>query len=601
MHIPPILIDHIREGQVILFLGSGASIGAEHKDGKQPPDGQMLSDLIAQRFLGLDFIGRRLGEVAELAISESDLFTVQEYIAALFRDFYPAPFHKLISRIAWRAIATTNYDLIVERAYEIPEKLQRLVVFKRNGERVEQRLSGRSDLLYLKLHGCITDINDRELPLILTPDQYVLYRKNRSRLFDRLADLSLEFPIVFVGQSLSDQNLRAMLLELSELGEAKPRSYLVSPNITDPEVRYWEGRRITPIRASFEEFIKTVDAQIPSAFRALAPQRDEPQHPIFSRFSTANVKPSKSLLTLLDRDVDYLHKGFRTGDTDPKEFYKGYFPNWDPIEMGLDVKRWLSDGILSEVFLVTEAEKTDKQELVTILGHAGSGKTVILRRIAWDAAIEFNKLCLAVRPSARPEYEPLRELHSLCKERVFLFLDNATEYLDLIHTFIAKARRDKFPLTIVTAERMNEWNAYCESLNPRVTGRYKVQYLSWTEIEQLIGLLAKHKSLNHLEGATFEEQKEALGPRAGRQILVALHEATLGRPFKEIVFDEYRKIPSEQAKSLYLSVCILHRLGVVTRAGVISRVHGIPFVEFKERLFQPLEFIVFAQYCPNVS
>jgi tetratricopeptide (TPR) repeat protein len=315
---------------------------------------------------------------------------------------------------------------------------------------------------------------------------------------------------------------------------------------------------------------------------------------VFARFATPTGRPSSSLLTLLDRDVEYLHKGFRTGDTSPKEFYRGYFPNWDPIEMNLDVKRWLSDGILSEIFLVTEEEKTDKQELVTILGHAGSGKTVILRRIAWDAAIEFNKLCLAVKPSARPEYEPLRELYTLCKERVFLFLDNATEYDDLIHTFIANARRDKFPLTIITAERTNEWNAYCEHLNPLVTNPYEVSYLSWTEIDQLIDLLTKHKSLNHLEGLSRDEQKEALGPRAGRQILVALHEATLGKPFKEIVFDEYQSIPSVPAKLLYLSVCILHRLGVVTRAGVISRVHQIPFIEFKERLFKPLEFIVFA-------
>jgi SIR2-like domain len=102
---------------------------------------------------------------------------------------------------------------------------------------VEQKLSGSADLLYLKLHGSITDTHDTELPLILTPDQYVQYRKNRSRLFERLSGLSSEFPIVFVGQSLSDPNLRAVLLELNELAEAKPRSYLVDPGISAPEIR----------------------------------------------------------------------------------------------------------------------------------------------------------------------------------------------------------------------------------------------------------------------------------------------------------------------------------------------------------------------------
>jgi tetratricopeptide (TPR) repeat protein len=75
---------------------------------------------------------------------------------------------------------------------------------------------------------------------------------------------------------------------------------------------------------------------------------------------------------------------------------------------------------------------------------------------------------------------------------------------------------------------------------------------------------------------------------------VALHEATLGKPFSDIVLDEYRSISSPQAQSLYLTVCILHRLGIDTRAGLISRVHGIPFSMFKDRLFKPLEFVVFA-------
>jgi hypothetical protein len=596
MDISPILIDHIRNGQVVLFLGAGAAVGALHKDDKTPPVGQALAKLIADKFLGVEFYSRSLAQVAELAISETDLFTVQEFIASIFKDFYPNTFHKLIPTFVWKAIATTNYDLIIERAYDqVPERLQTPVVFKKNGERVESRLSGKADVLYLKLHGSITDINDPLLPLILTIDQYITHRNNRSRLFDRLKELAYEHPIVFAGHSLIDSDLRAILLELNQLSDAKPRSYLVDPYVTDQDVRFWESKRITSIKASLKEFIEYIDSNIPQPFRVLSTHTEEVEHPIFKRFTTSStVKPSKSLSTLLDRDVDYIHKEFKTSETDPKAFYKGYFPNWDAIEMNLDVKRGLSDGILSEVFLVTEEDKPDRQELVVIKGHAGSGKTVILRRLAWDAAREFNKLCLSVKDSAKPEYEPLYELYTLCKERIFLFIDSASDYIDLIDLLLTKARRDKLPLTIITAERLNEWNAYCENLEPHVTNKYIIKYLSEREIETLIKLLEKHKSLNYLEGLSFEEQKNTLSKKAGRQILVALHEATLGKPFKDIVYDEYKSIPSPQAQLLYLTVCILHRLGVVTRAGVISRIHGIPFTHFKERLFRPLEFIVFA-------
>lgn len=404
MNIPPILLDSIREGQVFLFLGAGASVGALHKDNQKPPVGQGLAKLIAEKFLGHEFVNRPLAQVAELAVSETDLFTVQAFVASIYEGFYPNTFHKILPKLVWKAIATTNYDLIVERAYdEVKERLQYPVVFKKNGERVEQKLGGKADVLFFKLHGSITDINDPELPLILTIDQYVTYRKNRDRLFQRVKDFAYEYPILFVGHSLIDTDLRQLILELTELGEAKPRSYLIDPFITDQEIRFWEGRKITAFKTSFQEFIEYVDANIPPQFRVLATSTQEAPHPIFSQFTATNIKPSNSLLTLLERDVDYIHKGFKTADTDPKAFYKGYFPDWAPIERGLDAKRGISDAILSEVFLTSDEEKAHRQELAVIKGQAGAGKTVILRRVVWDAATEFDALCLSVKHSATPE------------------------------------------------------------------------------------------------------------------------------------------------------------------------------------------------------
>jgi hypothetical protein len=490
VNIPDILLDHIKEGQVVLFLGAGASAGAVHRDNKQPPLGQTLAELIADKFLGAKFRTRPLAQVAELAISETNLFAVQEYIASLFRDFYPNAFHKLIPKIVWKTIATVNYDLIIERAYDdVKDKLQNLVVFIKNGERIEQRLTGRSDVLYLKLHGSITDINDDSTPLILTTDQYITHRQNRSRLFERLKELAIEHPILFAGVSLVDSDLRALLLELSQLGEVKPRSYLISPHLTDEDVRFWEYRRITAIREPFGDVLEYIVANVPQHVRSLATHIDDVEHPIFKRFSATGARPSRSLLTLIERDVDYLHTGFKTGRTDPKAFYKGYFPNWDPIEMNLDVRRGLTDGILSEVFLITEEEKPSRQELVVIKGHAGSGKTVILRRLAWDAGISFDNLCLAVKESALPEYDPLYELYTLCKERIYLFIDSAADHADLIESLLRKARRDRFPLSIITAERLNEWNAFCVDLEPFVTNEYTVNYLGQREIEGLVKLL----------------------------------------------------------------------------------------------------------------
>ena len=159
---------------------------------------------------------------------------------------------------------------------------------------------------------------------------------------------------------------------------------------------------------------------------------------------------------------------------------------------------------------------------------------------------------------------------------------------------MVKSRHDKIQITIIAAERLNEWNDCCNSLEPYLTQDYHLKYLHDNEIEALIEKLRQYDSLGFLRELDINKQKEAFQQIAGRELLVALHEATMGKPFPEIILDEYNSISSEQAKSLYLTVAILHRLGVSVRAGLISRVHGVSFTHFRENLFKPLEFVVFA-------
>jgi len=76
---------------------------------------------------------------------------------------------------------------------------------------------------------------------------------------------------------------------------------------------------------------------------------------------------------------------------------------------------------------------------------------------------------------------------------------------------------------------------------------------------------------------------------------VALHDLTLGERFERIVFDEYQRILPEEAKALYLDVCTLNRLTVPVRAGLISRISGIGFKDFRDKFLLPLDRIVHAR------
>jgi hypothetical protein len=147
----------------------------------------------------------------------------------------------------------------------------------------------------------------------------------------------------------------------------------------------------------------------------------------------------------------------------------------------------------------------------------------------------------------------------------------------------------------VCAERANEWNNECASLALFASELYDVRYLSRQEIDWLLDKLSEHRSLGTLEGKSREAQERAFVEAADKQLIVALHEATSGIPFRDIVFNEYLRISPAQAQSIYLTICALNRLDVPVRAGVIRRVHNVSFEQFKREFFLPLDGIVYAE------
>ena len=115
--------------------------------------------------------------------------------------------------------------------------------------------------------------------------------------------------------------------------------------------------------------------------------------------------------------------------------------------------------------------------------------------------------------------------------------------------------------------------------------------MSRREIEALVEKLETHQSLGDLERLSKEKRIECFEERAERQLLVALHEATKGKRFEEVVIEEHSRLPVDAAQ-LYLDVCTLHQFEVGARAGTIGRLSGITFPEYQESLFSPLENIV---------
>jgi len=189
MEIPPQLLSAVSDGRAVLFLGAGASVDAQNRDGKKAPGARQLGALLSQKFLGGKFDERPLNQIAELAICEADIVSVQTFVSEQFEGLLPTDAHRLLPTFSWAGLATTNYDRLIESAYEqCAARQQQLQAFIENGDRVEDRMRGSSSLMFLKLHGCVTRIQNPACPLTQGDSNY-----DAQLLFGRQLFLSGDF------------------------------------------------------------------------------------------------------------------------------------------------------------------------------------------------------------------------------------------------------------------------------------------------------------------------------------------------------------------------------------------------------------------------
>ena len=242
--------------------------------------------------------------------------------------------------------------------------------------------------------------------------------------------------------------------------------------------------------------------------------------------------------------------------------------------------------------VLADEESRQTAELFMLKGPGGNGKSVSLKRIAWEAGVNYDQLALYPTDPAGLSIEPLSEIFRLTGKRIFIFIDRVALVRKEIGDLLQAAKSRSVPISIIGAERDNEWNIYCEQLESFVRGDFPVRYLNEQEVRELLVLLERHDSLGLLGNLDFEDRVAKFVETAERQLLVALHEATLGIPFEDIVVDEFRRIEPEAARNLYLDICALHQFGAPVRAGLISRSSGIRFEQFQTELIEPLENIV---------
>ena len=187
--------------------------------------------------------------------------TVRRAVAGILRETRShAPIHTSLVRLANRGgaatIATTNFDLLLERAAKaLRTPLQRYALHDIPRPSLRPEFAGA-----LHLHGALDQNPERHPDLVLTDRDFGEYYLRRRAIPDLIYDAARIFHVVLVGYSLGDPPMRYLLNAVAADGQRfsdlKERFAFVGMDWSSDqaasekrqaELATWIGRGITPI------------------------------------------------------------------------------------------------------------------------------------------------------------------------------------------------------------------------------------------------------------------------------------------------------------------------------------------------------------------
>ena len=140
---------------------------------------------------------------------------------------------------------------------------------------------------------------------------------------------------------------------------------------------------------------------------------------------------------------------------------------------------------------------------------------MFLRRLAWEAANIYGRLCLYARQDAEINSAVMAEVMSLCKRHVYLFIDDVSQHRRELESLLHNLGALVNNLTIVGCCRTNEWNVSSPTFQARVSHEHTLPYLTEKELDVLIDLLEAHRCLDRMEPMSRNDRRSV--ERCGRK------------------------------------------------------------------------------------
>lgn len=545
---------HFRQARPILFTGAGFSTGARNRSGEPIPGySQLLQRLWEICFPDTPLeAGTTLQDLYEAALLNQKRRTEQLLRELLTVDPSSIPsWYGDVLSLSWRRVYTLNIDDLIDAAARrdlVARDIRAISALDADWHdaSVARSSADRPLLEVIHLNGTLAGLPDR---ITFSRTQYARRQANPDPVYVQLTAELMSQPIIFIGTTLEEPSLWTHIeLRLRRGGrdahELRPKSVLVSPDLPLAKRALLSQYNIEWLPLTAEQFATAVvpDLQADAAIgRALLVQQCGS-----SRVTRERLPEVAELATNVTAD---------------SEFLTGQAPTWADIHRERAVAREADHKIAEEV---TASLRTNKSRCIIITGTAGAGKSTALMRTCLKLAGDGVRVGWIDSTSEWSPHDIRRAMRRDDAPRV-IAIDDLDIYGRASGSLLADLLNTDKPQLVLAALRSTKVEdilSSIDSTNPMIT-EHVMPPLADQDIDRLLEVLDKENRLGILKGRPQNERVAAFQHEAGRQLLVAMYQATSGRRFTEKVREEFSDLGATE-RTVYAVVIVAsaHRFGL---------------------------------------
>jgi len=601
------ILNQIHQGRVALFLGAGAS----HAAGG--PTGKKLTEMIKEKFLNVDQSLTDFIEVCQDVIDSPpyNLNDLEDFIKSKLESLQPTRHHRFLTKFNWAAIFTTNFDDLIEVAYRINTE-ERLKPCKPiSSENFSINPSDNSKICLFKIMGSITATEDDSAKMVLSRADYNRALIRRKKYLELLSDFVKTGITIFIGYSFKDRIVLDIIDDLVKLygKDRLPWNYALFDKIhpMDEKTQYmFSSRKIIPLEYNFENFFNFLNNSKnipPKKYNINAIRLKLKGHIL--EINEADARQYAEYFDILNEEKINQNSGEKDG------FFTGANNSWGAFKEEWDFKRdlYISPSfkrILQKqefigcfkdrVFDELKKYNIGENKVLLLKGMAGVGKTMMLRRLAYDvyksgdapviiinsSKINFDyKLLTSFIESLNHELNlKIPEGQHIPPIKPIIIFDDAASLIRHVNRLKDYLTSRGRPALIIATERSGEWDLMWK------TFPFSIPKENIYEISELLTDDEKKKIIDHFYNLDYIQTKGEFWDTIMEREFESSFFATIftivhpsKKPLSVIIQNQYQNL-TDLTKKAFQYICCFHQFNLAINIELLVRSLRITYDNF---------------------